>query len=158
MAENKTRVAIIGAGTVARDNQIPAFLKCSEAEVAAVFDRHLDRAQALCERYGIAKAYDKLENLLADQDIDSVSVCTGNVSHESLVISAAEAGKNILCEKPMAISVAEAENMTAAVEKSGVTLWECRNCGHMVLGTKAPEICPVCKHPQAFFEVRAENY
>ena len=43
-------------------------------------------------------------------------------------------------------------------EKSGVTLWECRNCGHMVLGTKAPEICPVCKHPQAFFEVRAENY
>ena len=43
-------------------------------------------------------------------------------------------------------------------EKSGVTLWECRNCGHMVLGVKAPEICPVCKHPQAFFEVRAENY
>ena len=43
-------------------------------------------------------------------------------------------------------------------EKSGVTLWECRNCGHMVLGVKAPEVCPVCKHPQAFFEVRAENY
>ena len=43
-------------------------------------------------------------------------------------------------------------------EKSGVILWECRNCGHMVVGTKAPDICPVCKHPQAFFEVRAENY
>ena len=43
-------------------------------------------------------------------------------------------------------------------EKSGVTLWECRNCGHLVLGTKAPVVCPVCKHPQAFFEVRAENY
>lgn len=43
-------------------------------------------------------------------------------------------------------------------EKSGVTLWECRNCGHMVMGTKAPVVCPVCKHPQAFFEVRAENY
>ena len=43
-------------------------------------------------------------------------------------------------------------------EKSGVTLWECRNCGHLVMGTKAPEVCPVCKHPQAFFEVRAENY
>ena len=42
-------------------------------------------------------------------------------------------------------------------EKSGVTLWECRNCGHLVLGTKAPEICRVCKHPQAFFEARAEN-
>ena len=43
-------------------------------------------------------------------------------------------------------------------EKSGVTLWECRNCGHLVMGTKAPKVCPVCKHPQAFFEVRAENY
>lgn len=43
-------------------------------------------------------------------------------------------------------------------EKSGVTIWECRNCGHIVVGTKAPEICSVCKHPQAFFEVRAENY
>jgi len=43
-------------------------------------------------------------------------------------------------------------------EKSGVTLWECRNCGHMVLGVKAPEVCPVCLHPQSYFEVRAENY
>ena len=43
-------------------------------------------------------------------------------------------------------------------EKSGVTIWECRNCGHIVVGTKAPEECPVCHHPQAFFEVRAENY
>ncbi len=43
-------------------------------------------------------------------------------------------------------------------EKSGVTIWECRNCGHIVVGTAAPEICPVCKHPQAYFEVRKENY
>ncbi|MGI6212717.1 MAG: rubrerythrin [Anaerovoracaceae bacterium] len=43
-------------------------------------------------------------------------------------------------------------------KKSGVTIWECRNCGHIVVGTEAPEICPVCKHPQSFFEVRAENY
>ena len=43
-------------------------------------------------------------------------------------------------------------------EKSGVTVWECRNCGHIVVGTKAPEVCPVCKHPQSYFEVRKENY
>ncbi|MCD8331433.1 MAG: hypothetical protein LUB63_02730, partial [Oscillospiraceae bacterium] len=43
-------------------------------------------------------------------------------------------------------------------EKSGVTLWECRNCGHLVMGTKAPDICPVCKHAQSYFEVRKENY
>lgn len=48
--------------------------------------------------------------------------------------------------------------MKAVFEKAGETMWECRNCGHLVVGTKAPEVCPVCKHPQAFFEVRAENY
>ena len=42
--------------------------------------------------------------------------------------------------------------------KTGVTIWECRNCGHIIVGTKAPEICPVCAHPQAYFEVHAENY
>ena len=48
---------------------------------------------------------------------------------------------------------------TAAVfEKSEVKVWECRNCGHIVTGTKAPEICPVCAHPQSYFEVRRENY
>ena len=46
----------------------------------------------------------------------------------------------------------------AVFEKSGVTVWECRNCGHIVVGTTAPETCPVCKHPQAYFEVRKENY
>ncbi len=43
-------------------------------------------------------------------------------------------------------------------EKSEVKVWECRNCGHIVVGTKAPEICPTCAHPQSFFEVHAENY
>lgn len=43
-------------------------------------------------------------------------------------------------------------------EKSTVKVWECRNCGHIVIGTKAPDICPVCAHPQSYFEVRNENY
>lgn len=43
-------------------------------------------------------------------------------------------------------------------EKSTVTVWECRNCGHIVVGTKAPEVCPVCNHPQSYFQVRKENY
>ena len=43
-------------------------------------------------------------------------------------------------------------------EKSEVKVWECRNCGHIVVGTKAPEICPVCNHPQSYFEVSADNY
>ena len=48
---------------------------------------------------------------------------------------------------------------TAAVfEKSSVSVWECRNCGHLVVGTKAPKVCPVCAHPQSYFEIRKENY
>ena len=43
-------------------------------------------------------------------------------------------------------------------QKSGIAVWECRNCGHIVIGEKAPEVCPVCAHPQSYFEVRAENY
>ena len=48
--------------------------------------------------------------------------------------------------------------MQQVFEKSELTMWECRNCGHLVVGKKAPEICPVCAHPQSYFEVRAENY
>ncbi|MBR4502863.1 MAG: rubrerythrin family protein [Clostridia bacterium] len=46
----------------------------------------------------------------------------------------------------------------AVFEKSEVKVWECRNCGHIVVGTSAPEVCPVCAHPQSYFEIRSENY
>ncbi len=48
--------------------------------------------------------------------------------------------------------------MNKVFEKAGETMWECRNCGHIVVGKKAPEVCPVCAHPKSYFEVRAENY
>lgn len=48
--------------------------------------------------------------------------------------------------------------MKKVFEKSEETMWECRNCGHLVIGKKAPQICPVCSHPQSYFEVRKENY
>ena len=48
--------------------------------------------------------------------------------------------------------------MQKVFEKADETMWECRNCGHLVMGKKAPEICPVCAHPKSYFEVRAENY
>ncbi len=48
--------------------------------------------------------------------------------------------------------------MQRVFEKSEETMWECRNCGHLVIGKKAPDVCPVCNHPQSYFEVRKENY
>ena len=47
---------------------------------------------------------------------------------------------------------------SSVFERSEVKIWECRNCGHIVIGTKAPEVCPVCAHPQAYFEIKEENY
>ncbi len=49
-------------------------------------------------------------------------------------------------------------NTKQVFEKSEVKVWECRNCGHIVIGTKSPEICPVCAHPQSFFEISEQNY
>ncbi len=46
----------------------------------------------------------------------------------------------------------------AVFEKAGIRVWECRNCGHIVIGSKAPEVCPVCNHPQSYFEIRADNW
>lgn len=48
--------------------------------------------------------------------------------------------------------------MQQVFEKGEEKMWECRNCGHLVMGRKAPDVCPVCAHPQSYFEVRAENY
>ena len=48
--------------------------------------------------------------------------------------------------------------MKKVFEKSEITMWECRNCGHLVMGKEAPAVCPVCSHPQSYFEVRKENY
>ena len=48
--------------------------------------------------------------------------------------------------------------MKQVFEKGEMTMWECRNCGHLVMGTKAPQVCPVCSHAQSYFEVRKENY
>ncbi len=48
--------------------------------------------------------------------------------------------------------------MQQVFEKGEMTMWECRNCGHLVMGPKAPQVCPVCAHPQSYFEVRKENY
>ena len=56
------------------------------------------------------------------------------------------------------LSWTEVIAVASVFEKSEVKVWECRNCGHIMVGTKAPEICPVCAHPLSFFEIHAENY
>jgi len=90
--------------------------------------------------------------------------------YEAFAQTAEEEGFAELAEKFRAVAAIEKNHeeryrkllanveMQQVFEKSEVKIWECRNCGHIVVGTKAPEICPVCAHPQAYFEVAAENY
>ncbi len=90
--------------------------------------------------------------------------------YDTFAREAEEEGFTALAAKFRAVAAIEKEHEeryrallknveTAAVfEKSEITVWECRNCGHIVVGKKAPEVCPVCVHPQSFFEVRKQNY
>ena len=90
--------------------------------------------------------------------------------YENFAKTAEEEGFPELAEKFRGVAAIEKEHEaryrallnnleTASVfEKSEVKVWECRNCGHIVVGTNAPEKCPVCNHPQAYFEVREQNY
>lgn len=90
--------------------------------------------------------------------------------YEEFAKTAEEEGFNDLAKKFRLVAAIEKhheeryrallKNIEAAAvfEKSEVKVWECRNCGHIVVGTKAPDICPTCAHPQSFFEISAENY
>ena len=90
--------------------------------------------------------------------------------YEGFAKTAEEEGFHELAEKFRGVAAIEKHHeeryrallsnveMQEVFEKSEVKVWECRNCGHIVVGTKAPEICPVCAHPQAYFEINAENY
>ena len=90
--------------------------------------------------------------------------------YEKFAVTADEEGFPELAEKFRLVAMIEKKheeryrsllaNVKAmeVFQKSGIAVWECRNCGHIVVGEKAPEVCPVCAHPQSYFEVRAENY
>ena len=90
--------------------------------------------------------------------------------YEGFAETADEEGFHDLAEKFRAVAAIEKHHeeryrallrnveAKAVFEKSEVKVWECRNCGHIIVGTKAPEVCPVCDHPQSYFEIHAENY
>ena len=112
------RVGIIGCGKIAQVRHIPEYVANPHAEIRGFYDLNTKRAQELAEKYG-GKAYDSYEALLADPDIDAVSVCAANHVHAEISIAALKAGKHVLCEKPMAISLEECEAMVQAAKDSG---------------------------------------
>ncbi len=114
-------VGVIGAGSISAIH-LRSYAANPHVELVAIHDLKLARAQERAERFGVARAYATCEELLADPAVDAVSICTWNDSHAALAIAALEAGKNVLLEKPLAKTVAEAEAIAAAVERTGKLL------------------------------------
>lgn len=119
---NKVKVAVIGCGTIANSAHIPAYMKNENVEIVYFCDIIPERAQAAVEKYGCGKAVVDYKEVLADPQIEAVSVCTPNRMHTTITIDALEAGKNVLCEKPAARTYAEALTMQEAQHRTGKVL------------------------------------
>ena len=111
-------IGIIGCGKIAQVRHIPEYAEHKDAKLLGFYDINKERAAALAQQYG-GTAYATVEELLANPDIDAVSVCAANFAHAELTIAALNAGKHVLCEKPMAVTLAECEAMVEAAKKNG---------------------------------------
>lgn len=121
---DRLRVGIIGCGGIANGKHLPAVAKIPEAEMVAFCDIILSRAEAAKTKYGTkdAKVYRDYEELLADPSIDVVHVLTPNKWHAPMTIAALQAGKHVMCEKPMAKTAVEARAMVEAAKATGKLL------------------------------------
>ena len=111
-------VGIVGCGKITQVRHLPEYAANPNAKIAGLFDLNMDRARELAEKYG-AKAYASCEEMFADPAIDAVSVCSSNNTHAAITIAALRAGKHVLCEKPMAISLEECEEMVKVARECG---------------------------------------
>lgn len=113
----KVGVGVIGVGIGSL--HIQGYKQCPEAEVIAVCDANEERARACANQYGIPNVYTDYKEMLSRNDIDAVSICTPNYLHAPMTIAAFEAGKHVICEKPLAMTPAEGEAMVEAAKKAG---------------------------------------
>jgi predicted dehydrogenase len=121
---DKVRWGVLGVAGIAVKKVIPAMQRSEYTEVTAIASRDLAKAEAAAGPLGIAKAYGSYEDLLADPDIDAIYNPLPNHLHVSWSIKAADAGKHVLCEKPIGLSVAEARGLIAARDRTGVNIGE----------------------------------
>lgn len=119
---DKIGIGVIACGGIAQEAHLPNYASHPKAQLVAVADIDEARAREVAERFGVPHVYTDYRDLLARDDIQAVSVCTPNYLHAPQTIAAAEAGKHILCEKPMATNLADANAMIAAAEQAGVQL------------------------------------
>ena len=138
-------------------------------QIAAIFQKTADNEKEHAKLWfkALGELGDTAKNLLAAAEGENYEWTD---MYDTFAKEADEEGFHELAEQFRGVALIEKSHeeryrallnnvdMKAVFEKAEETMWECRNCGHLVIGKKAPEVCPVCGHPQAHFEVRAENY
>ena len=111
-------VGVIGCGKIAQTRHLPEYAANPDAKIAAVYDFNQERAAQTAAQYG-ARACTSYEEIFSDPEIDAVSICVRNVDHCKLTVEALRAGKHVLCEKPMAVTLAECEQMVQTAKETG---------------------------------------
>jgi len=120
----KVRWGVLGAAKIATNKVIPAMQRARHCEVVAIASRDEGRAQEAAGRLGIPRAFGTYEALLEDPDVDAVYIPLPNHLHVPWTTRAAEAGKHVLCEKPIALHAAEARSLLAVRDRTGVRIQE----------------------------------
>lgn len=139
MKVDKVKVGIVGLGMVCYSH-IDAYEAHKDAEVTAVCDLNEAQAKAVAEKYGIRKYYTDYAEMLKDPEVNTVDITTPTFMHSSMVIQAAEAGKNISCEKPFCLTLEEGKAACEAAKKNGVTLMTGESYVFMTSIMKAREL------------------
>ncbi len=123
-SQKKLKVAIIGCGGIANGKHMPALSKLKTVEMTAFCDIIQETAEKAAKTFGVAdaKVYTDYKELLKEKSLDVIHVCTPNKSHAEITIAALEAGKNVMCEKPMAKTSDEARKMVETAQKTGMKL------------------------------------
>ena len=114
------KVGLIGCGKIGQVRHLPEYAANQDCVITALYDINLERAKELAVKYN-ATAYDSVEALLAS-DVEAVSICSSNTSHAEITIAALRAGKHVLCEKPMATTLADSEEMVKVAKETGKRL------------------------------------
>jgi predicted dehydrogenase len=120
MNDRKIRIGLIGAGNIAQNAHIPAYLKQDDVELVAVCDQNEERARTVAQKYNMKYAFTDFNDLVALEEIDAVSICVWNNAHAAAAIAAANAGKHVLCEKPMAMNPIEGAAMLKAARDNKI--------------------------------------
>jgi len=133
-------VGVIGAGYISAATHVPFLKKIPSASLTAIADVDLERARHLSKVHGIPRATDDYRDLLADDAIDVIDICTPPFTHQQIIVDAAAAGKRIIVEKPLAVGLPDALAIRQAIQETGGTLGIVLNLRYMPLVQSIPRI------------------